>query len=193
MKDKTENRNSSLELLRIIAGILIVIGHASSKGGAMLGTTGANNVIAHIFALGANIGSNLLATIGFYFMIGSKFKSWLRIWFWIMYYYFGILIGGIILAEGTISANMIFKGLPIVGRPYWFITAYLLFMLFIPFLNYGLRNISVNIMRKLVFISTIIFTVIISRQKLHQYMPIASCILSNGSGSSWNNTTLTFA
>lgn len=162
MNSKIENRNSSLELLRIIAGVLIVIGHASSKGGGILGTIGANNVIAHIFAIGANLGSNLLAIIGFYFMIDSKFKfrSWLRIWFLTIYYYFGILIGGIVLAGGTVSANMIFKGLPIIGRPYWFVTAYLLFMLFVPFLNYGLRNISLTIMRKLVFISTIIFAVL---------------------------------
>ena len=62
-----QNRNSSLELLRILSAMSIVVGHAASKGGGLLGTEGVNNVFAHFFSIGANLGSNTLAVMGFFF------------------------------------------------------------------------------------------------------------------------------
>jgi len=163
MEQKAESiRNSRLEFLRILAGMLIVVGHAASKGGGMLGTSGVNNIMAHIFGIGANFGSNTLAAIGFYFLIRSNFKtkSWLRIWCLTLYYYGIVIAAGVWIVDIEITADMLWKLLPVVGRPYWFVTAYLLFLLFIPFLNHLLKGISDGVMKKLLLTATVTLTII---------------------------------
>lgn len=156
-----KNRNSSLELLRILAGVGIVLGHAQSKGNALLFTNGMNLFWANFFAPLANIGSDVLALLGFYFMIDQTFKSknWIKLWLKVIYYYSTVTIFIVIFAGYSVNSNIIKMMFPIYGRPYWFTTAYLVFMLLSPFLNSILSKASDAVLKKYILMSCCLFVV----------------------------------
>ena len=69
---KEIGRNSSIELLRIIAMTMIIFGHSSTKGGIIENASGINNLLAHFMGL-ADLGSMIFLVISFNFIIDSKF------------------------------------------------------------------------------------------------------------------------
>lgn len=157
-----KNRDSSLELLRILAGVGIVLGHSQSKGNALLCTSGMNLFWANLFAPLANIGSDVLVLLGFYFIVDQQFKSksWIKLWLKVIYYYSVIAICVVIFAGYSVNSSMIKMFFPIYGRPYWFTTAYLVFLLLSPFLNSILSKTSDITLRKYIFMALCLFAVL---------------------------------
>lgn len=158
-------RNSNIELLRIIAGFMIVIGHGQSIGGGLAGTVGSNFFLSNIMATSANWGSHILAFIGFYYLIDKPFngRSWCTLWLKVIYYYASVCLVGVVLGMGIFNTNMtdmIKNGLPIIGHSYWFATAYLIIMLISPFLNDVLSKVSDGSIKKLIIVTTIFFMIV---------------------------------
>ena len=133
-------RNTNLELLRIVSIFLIVAHHYYYN----IIQFSANTYEAHknfidCFASGGKIGVALFVMISGYFMVNSKItlKKLLSImspvWF---YSYLFLFVYIVFVDANSMSLKILVKSLlPIATGHYWFITAYIFLMIFSPFFN----------------------------------------------------------
>lgn len=144
---KKIERNTNLELLRIISMFFIIMSHADDYTG--LATTYRNTVclnkfIADWLQLGGQIGVGCFLLISGYFMVDQNFKIKKifcilgEVWFYTIGIYIIFLI--VNLSNQTISISDIIKQgifaiFPISFSHYWFMTAYIILMILSPFLN----------------------------------------------------------
>ena len=142
---KKIERNSSIELLRIMAMFFIVLSHCSVHG--MSGLTSQyiyNNVVNNIFSLG-NLGVVIFVIITGYYYIGKeiKFKKILFIESQILFYsILFYILSALINHDNVFSLNLLKSCFPIIFRKYWFMTAYISLFIFIPFINKFLKILS---------------------------------------------------
>lgn len=131
-----KERNSNIELLRIVAMIAIVSGHLISQGGdiSYLST----RIISIFLGSAARIAVNIFLFIGVYYMVDSDFKieRVLNLWGQLFLYTSCFTLIAI-LFKWHISVKDIIKGfLPFSTRALWFISAYLILIVLHPFLKY---------------------------------------------------------
>lgn len=144
-----QERNSSIELLRIVTIILIIFHHFNIHG-MWLPTDyslapGWQLFVSCLTGWGGNVGNEIFMIITGYFMITSK-VHWKRIillfatlflYSWsITAFFWGVM-------DWNFTAKEI-KGyaIPVWNGINWFVCCYLIFMCFIPFLNPFLRGLT---------------------------------------------------
>ncbi len=139
-----KRRNSTIEAIRIVAAIGILLGHSASKGGGLDDSTGINNLVFNVIVCFANWGSIILAMISFYFMYASKPNVYgiIKIWFKSIFYSFSIAIPLLIMHRVELDYSNIIQLLPIIGRTYWFVCTWIVFALFRPILDYAIYKIK---------------------------------------------------
>lgn len=151
-----KERQSNIELLRIIAMMLIVIHHFIVHGvfantdtfGGVIGTVKVpfkdvtSNIIGQMIAGGGKIGVDLFIIITGYFMCKSlvtpkkQFKKLNSLHNQVWFYTLGILAITIIFHLMKISGGIFIRSiLPISFSAYWFITDYFVLYLVSPFIN----------------------------------------------------------
>ena len=143
---KKVERQSGLELLRIIAMIMIVLHHFVLYSGLELNSL-SSNLSADILKNGGKLGVNIFVLISAYFMVNKKFK-WsrvLNIVLQTLFYTIAIFI--IFLAfDGEIvkfnQRSFLENFFPLLYDKYWFVTAYVLLLLVSPILNLAIKNMS---------------------------------------------------
>lgn len=138
-------RKSNLELLRIIGMIMIVTGHYSYWGaGNIESLLGLNKLFLEFLLLGGKVGVNIFILISFYFLVKQNLKIDKLIHLIIkvkIFSIFGVIYGIIFLDK--VNIKIIIKSLfPIIFNQYWFITAYVLILIFSPFFNLLLSKIN---------------------------------------------------
>lgn len=175
-------RNSSIELLRIIAIIIIIIHHFGVHGIFHLLDKSQNILIVdnlswqiiftQIVSWGGNVGNAIFILITGYFLINKKvnIKKIILLFFSIFLYswiieilYFGIL-------DMPYSIKMIIKeSIPIYFGNNWFVSCYIVFSLFIPFINIFLN--SINKKEYIIFILLVfIFCIFLPSFKANTFM-----------------------
>lgn len=147
--EKKHKRNSNLELYRIIVMILIVAHHYVANSGLYeilkenVGSISSSLML--LFGAWGKTGINCFVLITGYFMCRSKF-SWeklIKLYSQIVFY--AIIIYSIFYFIGyeTFSIkNIFFKFFPIRSITTGFTSCFLLFYLFIPFINIFLTHLS---------------------------------------------------
>lgn len=159
--DKARKRNSSIELLRVIAMLMIIAHHSAFHGltNVVLGSHYVNylnngSTINHIFALGilpgGEVGNNIFFMITGFFLykkvsvkVASLTKielqmriSALLIFIVSMLFY---LIGGDIILKNTdyspVSIGVKYLLIPVLSGEWWFISAYVVLVLMSPAFN----------------------------------------------------------
>lgn len=153
MAEKTKTggyRNSSIELYRIITMLCIVAHHYVVNSGIMNEITQENvmqpnSIFALLFGFGGKTGINCFMLITGYFMCTSSInaKKFLRVFLEIEFY--KILFYLIFLLTGyeAFSIKALAKTiLPIYSIGTGFTSSYLIFFLFIPFLNILIKAMS---------------------------------------------------
>ena len=165
MKFKNRNRESNLELLRIISILLIVCFHNVFHSGFTYDSFSYNVFIVRVFYHFGELGVNLFILISGYFLINSNFKLkklLLLILEVIFYYYLTISIGlffHIIPPPNGFKSTVLFF-FPIILNKYWFITAYIITYIFSPYLNILAKNMKKNEYKRFLGICLIIWCVI---------------------------------
>ena len=130
-----QTRNSSIELLRIIAMLFIVAGHFVSQNDVLNNVSGFNLIFAYLFGSGSRIATNIFFIISAYFCtnrtlkVNKIIKTYIT--FWSLNFIFSI-IGFAMGYEVTIKgiARAI---LPFTTSNLWFMTVYLEFLILSPF------------------------------------------------------------
>lgn len=183
----TENKNSaapkqpreaSYELLRIAAMLMIVTVHYLSKGGVLIPMTSPNAFVGPNYAAWL-VEALCMGCVDLYILIsgyhgcmskGFKVSKTLRLWGVTILYsvgitvvcgLFGVLqIGGNAVSLSDLSAyewlNVVF---PVTTEEYWFITAYILASLIIPFINQGIQKLDKKAYQWILILLIIILSV----------------------------------
>ncbi len=147
---KTKQRESGIELFRIITMLIIVAHHYFVNSGLSKivyenPTFAINNVFLLIFGWGGKTGINCFVIITGYFMCTSNItlKKYLKLILCVEFYKITILFIFVITGVQDVSFKSVFKSiLPITSVKDGFTSAYLCFFLFIPFLNILITNMN---------------------------------------------------
>ncbi len=146
---KTIHRESNIELFRIITMILIVAHHYVVNSGLLdlmyKDPMSYNSIFLFIFGAWGKIGINCFVFITGYFMCKSNItvKKFIKLLFEIMFYRIAIYIIFALAGYERLSMGSILKlFIPVRNISDGFTDCYLVFFLFIPFINVLLNNLT---------------------------------------------------
>lgn len=150
------NRESNLELLRIISMILIVAHHFALNINYDFGQNIFwNRSIVDILSVGGKIGVNCFVLISGFYMVKSKFKikKLINLMIEVLFYsLFGILMAKFFTPNVLNIKNIVKAIFPITYGEYWFMSAYVIVYMLSPFINEIIRNIKKNSLENLIVI-----------------------------------------
>ncbi len=137
---KQREYNYGIEALRIISMLMVVILHVLGQGG-ILGNAEYLSVQYHVAWLLEIIcycAVNCYALISGYVMIDTnyKYKKYLLTWFHVFIYSIGITLIFMLWNSQSVSLEILVKSFfPVLGRRWWYFTAYTGVYFLVPFLN----------------------------------------------------------
>lgn len=147
---KTEmvtKRNSSFELLRIIAMLMIISHHFSLWGQGMAAdfSEGINRYVAQIYFVGGCLGVDIFWIIMGYFMSQSKFKieKVIKIDFAMIFYsVIAVLICVFALKQNITVEDWVKAFFPLSTESHWFMTFYVAVYFLSPLFNRAIKNLE---------------------------------------------------
>ncbi len=161
MNEIERQRNSTVELLRILCILMVIAGHYYAHGiaYAMAPFTPENyslRILAmQLISFGADIANDIFVIITGYYLINStmKGKRVLRLFAEMLFYAWGITLvfhmtGLKVLTGESLKAAL----LPFWSGENWFVTCYLLLCLLVPFFNPFLKTLEQKSFVKLLVI-----------------------------------------
>ena len=144
----SSKRNSTIEILRILAIFIIILSHFSVHGGheidVLLQDRFRNAVLLHFFQQG-NLGTNLFIILTGYFMVRSSvhprriLQLILQVWTTSVILY---IVAYLIKGQPIYTDTILYACFPITFQTYWFFTAYIVLLLFSVLLNRAIKQIS---------------------------------------------------
>lgn len=159
-------RNSNLELFRIITMLIIVAHHYVVNSGLMpiiwANYPSAKSLFLLLFGWGGKTGINCFVLITGYFMCTSQItlRKFLKLFLEVEFY--KILFFSVFIASGyaELTPKFIVKSLlPIVTIQNGFVSCYLIFFCFIPFLNILIKGMTKRQHQLLLGLCLLIFSI----------------------------------
>ncbi|HFI0708579.1 TPA: acyltransferase family protein [Streptococcus suis] len=140
--NKSIERDSKLELIRIFSMLFIVSSHYILHGGLVNEVTGfdLNGLTSDFLYIGGKIGANLFIMLSGYLLCDCIYKTerLLKIVLITLFYsIIGLQIGLIVINDISVI-DIIKSFFPIITDRYWFVTTYFLILVFMPYLNYAI-------------------------------------------------------
>lgn len=140
-----KQRNSNIELLRMFCMFIIIIHHAVFYSGCVNLDCSINQYWVNFFYIGGKLGSNCFLFVSAYYLVGRPFrlrgviKTHNSMWFYsivffILNYFMGFREYRLVDVAET--------AFPMFYQSYWFCSAYIAMLLFSPFLNKVMANLS---------------------------------------------------
>lgn len=164
---KTRQRDSNLELYRIIVMFTIVAHHYVVNSGLMdvmkEAPTSSNSIFFYLFAMWGKTGINCFVMITGYFMCKSNItiRKFLKLALQIIFYNFVIYSIFVIFGKTDFSVKeTILCFLPIKSIRTGFISCFMAFYLAIPFLNILIQNMNKRQHQLLICLCLFIYTII---------------------------------
>ena len=168
--EKTNIRKSNIELLRIIGMLMIIAHHYVVNSGIMdafeVGSTSTNYVFLTLWGMWGKTGISIFVLISGYFMCTSNLtiRRYCKVFLEWVLYHFGIYLILLIAGYETAGPERIFDLLFGIFRyangSGNFVNSYLIFYLFIPFINTFIRNIAKAEFKKFVLLLFFVFTIL---------------------------------
>ena len=159
------NRQSNIELLRIIAMVMVIVLHVLNHGGIrdvyMFGTVG-HWLFWLIFSL-CFVAVNIFVLITGYFMSISqmKFSRLLKLSIQVETYSLICFFVSVILFRQKIGLDEIFKYvLPLTSNSYWFASAYAILIALAPLLNQLIKSMSQKVHILSIILLLLLFSVV---------------------------------
>ena len=156
------NRYVGIELLRIIAMLMVFNLHFFIKGQYNKSSNQIVNIESWIVICFSVVAVNCYVLISGYFMVDKSFKlsrltnTYSQMWF----YSVATFVLMIILGYTKLSIGNIFLSItPFIHNSYWFVTSYLLLLLFTPLLNSAINNMSKSKLKLIIFLLVGVFSV----------------------------------
>jgi surface polysaccharide O-acyltransferase-like enzyme len=151
MNEIKKQRNSVIELLRILCILMVIAGHYYAHGVAYaMAPFGPETYSLRIMAMqlisfGADIANDLFVIITGYYMINSmpKGKRIAKLFAQMLFYAWLIVLVFHVAGLKTLTGEALKKALlPFWSGNSWFVTCYLLLCLIIPYLNPFLKGLD---------------------------------------------------
>lgn len=144
---RINKRESNIELLRIIAMLIIVMHHLVLHGQLLSQGVNFNNdlIIGGLLEPGGKIGFDIFIFISVYFSMGrTKFNSvkFLNLCIQVVFFNFIMILPAHFLGVKISLREVVGCVFPIFGNSHGFATAYLLFMILIPYLNISIKKLN---------------------------------------------------
>ena len=164
----TKERNSNLEVLRIVSMFFIVLSHFSvhSSFSFINDSIQMNSYFTQITVLG-NVGVNVFVLISSYFLCGKnediekKCHKLFALWRPMFLYSAILYIVSVILGLTQFSIMGLTKSFfPVIFEQWWFATTYILMFIFSPFINRFIDTLNTKRHIYLVLIIGLMWTVI---------------------------------
>ena len=161
MSEIKRQRNSAVELLRILCILMVIAGHYYAHGiayaiGALnLETITPRLLFLQMIAFGADIANDIFVIISGYYMINSvmKGKRILKLFGEMMFYAAAIVLVFHLTGLKSFSPEELKELLlPFWSGENWFVTCYLLLCLLVPFINPFLKGLEQKTFAKLLAI-----------------------------------------
>lgn len=155
MKSKVTERHCGIELLRIIAMIMVFSLHFFIKGQYSKSENIVINFESWIAICMSVVAVNCYVLISGYFMSDKSFKlsrltsTYSQTWF------YSVTTFMVMLALHKISfsfGSLLTSVTPFIHNSYWFVTSYLLLILFSPLLNSAINNMSRQKFKMVLFV-----------------------------------------
>lgn len=164
-----KTRNTSIELLRIIAMLMIIFHHFAVHGGFSFAD--AELSITHFWyyfiQMGGKIGVNIFILISGYFLVERKaeqtfnLKRTLKFWGQVFFYSVFLTIIVKITAIGEVGIKDLIKMIfPITFETWGFASTYFVLYLIHPFLNRLLHSINKQTYQKLLILLVVIWSIV---------------------------------
>lgn len=174
-----KKREANFELLRIIAMLMIITLHYLDKGGILpkadskFGITGFLAWGLEAFCVSA-VNAYVLLSAYFLSKSGYRPEKAVRLWIQVLFYSVGIAavlrLFGILSFTGMDKYQLLVYFFPVIEEHYWFVTAYILMILFAPLMNDGLKKLSKKTYRR--GIGLLLLLLSVSKSILPVQLPI---------------------
>ncbi|MBQ8783905.1 MAG: acyltransferase [Clostridia bacterium] len=162
MTPALKQRNSAMELLRILAMFLIIFSHYISHGTGENLDGSFNSIITLLFQTG-NIGTDIFILLSGYFLINSKFsfKKVFTLIFQVVFYSICFYAVCLLTSAHSFSfSDTITAFLPTSFSLYWFFTTYIVMYLLSPFVNKFLNSVSKETHLKVLLATTFLWVIL---------------------------------
>lgn len=160
----TKERNSNIELLRILSMLMIVFHHFSAHGNFLYSGTDADVLYLYFIQMWGKIGVVVFMLISGYFLVSVQtirtskiIKLWLQAVFYSLTIY--IMAVGLNLTNFSV-VEFAQTFLPFSSNLWWFATAYFVLYLLSPFINKLLNGISQKSFIGLLLIETFLWGIL---------------------------------
>ncbi len=166
VKTNTPSRQMNVELLRIVAMLMIVGNHLSVHGGLPINSgvapVGVNYLFAQFLACGGKLGANVFVLISGYFLVKSTVHVKSLVVTWLRMVVIGLVAMGIFsVAGGQLkTVDWLRAFFPLVHNVHWFMTDYVVLLLFAPFLGGFMRSLSRRQYRMLLLTGLVVYSVL---------------------------------
>lgn len=186
----TKNRQTNIELLRILAMFMIISLHYIGKGVTLfpyqLEGFAVNGYISWLIEAFSYVAVNVYILISGYFLVNSKFRldKMIRIWLQVFFYSAGIYL--IFKAVGILPENYdtpYFKAMfftPIGMQHNWFASYYLILYLLFPFLAVLIKKVTKRQLQACILILLVIFSKV-----SNLFFPMSKGFADDGCGIIW--------
>lgn len=165
---KPKQRNSAIEILRILSMLLIIFLHSIDHSG-VLEASEANGTIIYLWVrftyMLTQVCVNIYVLISGYFLVTSKFRlnKLATLWLEVFFYSLTIRIVFILLGYKSFSIGSILSCfVPVFTGRYWFITIYFGLYLVFPFLNILIKAMNKKYHTLLCIVLFTLFSVTVS-------------------------------
>lgn len=163
MRSRMAQRQSNIELLRILAMFMIVVGHAATNGHDIPSLPlDSHSIFAVSMSQGARIAVDIFVIITGAFgskccnfsKLGSLYR---QIWF----YSVSILLATILFTDDIVATPVFIKSIfPIYTSQYWFATDYIILIILSPLLNRLISSLDKRAHGMLLFCAIIVLSLL---------------------------------
>ena len=173
-------RNLNVELLRILAMLLIVLGHCIGHNHLAETFGGGIRYILKFIQIVTFPATNCFVLITGYYQSRAnfKFRKLLLLWLQLLFYsivLYGICVG--FLGEPFRPIELLKALLPVSGNQYWFLRVFLGLYVLSPFLNGLAKTLEQKQFQKLLVINFILFSL------WRTFIPFSATLLADGGNS----------
>ena len=150
MQHSDGDRQTSIELLRIVSMLMIVFHHFAVHGG--FDWEGSTITVPRLWwgliLMGGKVGVNVFVLISGYFLVASEstvvnIRRLFKFWGQLFFYSMGLFVVFVLLHTQDCSIKTLIRSLtPITSTTWWFASAYFMLYLIHPFLNLFLRSLN---------------------------------------------------
>lgn len=166
--DRHTDRQSNIELLRIVVMAMIVCCHFATHGGFCFDSHSITipRLWWNAIEMGGNFGVDVFIIISGYFLIDNKnlsisLKKTVRVWGQIFFYSILLFFVAFIIGRGDASPKNIIKTLlPITFGKWWFASTYFVMYLIHPYINRLLYSFTKEAYQKFILFALFIWCII---------------------------------